>query len=34
MDHGEVVEAGPPAELFDQPRHPRLRDFLRSLDRH
>ncbi len=34
MDHGEVVDAGPPAELFDQPRHPRLRDFLRSLDRH
>ena len=34
MDHGEVVEAGPPDELFDQPRHPRLRDFLRSLDRH
>jgi polar amino acid transport system ATP-binding protein len=34
MDHGEVVEAGPPAELFDQPRHPRLREFLRSLDRH
>lgn len=34
MDHGEVVEAGPPAELFDNPRHPRLRDFLRTLDRH
>jgi len=34
MDHGEVVEAGPPAELFDRPRHPRLRDFLRTLDRH
>ena len=34
MDHGEVVEAGPPAAVFDQPRHPRLREFLRSLDRH
>jgi polar amino acid transport system ATP-binding protein len=33
MDHGEVVEAGPPAALFDAPSHPRLREFLSSLDR-
>ncbi|HEX5595307.1 MAG TPA: amino acid ABC transporter ATP-binding protein, partial [Micromonosporaceae bacterium] len=28
MDHGVVVESGPPAAIFDQPEHPRLRRFL------
>ena len=28
MDEGKVVEAGPPAELFDNPRSPRLKRFL------
>jgi polar amino acid transport system ATP-binding protein len=28
MDHGRVVEAGPPAEMFDAPRSPRLQQFL------
>jgi polar amino acid transport system ATP-binding protein len=28
MDAGRVVEAGPPAALFDSPREPRTRDFL------
>jgi len=28
MDEGVVVESGPPAELFDNPRHERTRSFL------
>ena len=28
MDGGKIVEQGPPAELFDHPKHPRLKDFL------
>ncbi|MFC7549319.1 amino acid ABC transporter ATP-binding protein [Plantactinospora sp. GCM10030261] len=28
MDRGMVLEAGPPAAVFDEPRHPRLRQFL------
>ncbi len=28
MDEGEVVEAGPPSRLFDDPQSPRLRRFL------
>ena len=28
MDEGEVVEAGPPSRLFDQPESPRLQRFL------
>jgi polar amino acid transport system ATP-binding protein len=28
MDHGRIVEAGPPAQLFDAPQTPRLRYFL------
>jgi polar amino acid transport system ATP-binding protein len=28
MDEGEVVEAGPPARLFDSPESPRLQRFL------
>ena len=28
MDEGEVVEAGPPSELFDSPKSPRLQRFL------
>ena len=28
LDHGRVVEQGPPAQLIDDPRHPRTRDFL------
>ena len=28
MDGGKIVEQGPPAEVFDNPKHPRLKDFL------
>ena len=28
MDGGKIVEQGPPAEIFDNPKHPRLQDFL------
>ncbi len=31
MDVGRIVEEGPPAELFDSPRSPRLREFLSKL---
>ena len=28
MDGGKIVEDAPPAELFDNPKHPRLQEFL------
>ncbi|MBR2482111.1 MAG: amino acid ABC transporter ATP-binding protein, partial [Oscillospiraceae bacterium] len=28
MDHGQLLEQGTPAEIFDHPQHPRLHDFL------
>ena len=28
MADGKVLEEGPPAELFGNPQHPRLKDFL------
>ncbi|MFS0730324.1 amino acid ABC transporter ATP-binding protein [Curtobacterium sp. 1P10AnD] len=28
LDHGRVVEQGPPAQVIDAPEHPRTRDFL------
>ena len=28
MDHGKIVEQGPPAKLFNEPQSPRLREFL------
>ncbi len=28
MDGGHIVEDAPPAELFDNPKHPRLQEFL------
>jgi ABC-type polar amino acid transport system ATPase subunit len=28
MDEGQIVEQGPPAELFASPQHPRTRSFL------
>jgi ABC-type polar amino acid transport system ATPase subunit len=32
MDHGVVVEEGPPAQVFGAPEHERTRAFLRQLD--
>jgi polar amino acid transport system ATP-binding protein len=32
MDHGIVLEEGPPAKLFNQPDHPRIREFLASIE--
>jgi glutamine transport system ATP-binding protein len=31
MDQGQIVEEGPPEELFGNPKEPRLRDFLRRV---
>ena len=31
LDRGEVVESGPPADLFDRPRQQRTRDFLSKI---
>ncbi|MDX7950599.1 amino acid ABC transporter ATP-binding protein [Lichenihabitans sp. Uapishka_5] len=31
MDHGRLVEEGPPSTLFDAPRDPRLRGFLQAV---
>ena len=30
MEKGRIAEAGPPAEIFNNPRSPRLIEFLRS----
>jgi polar amino acid transport system ATP-binding protein len=34
MDQGRVVEVGPPAQIFDAPQSPRLRDFTAKILRH
>ena len=31
MDHGVVIESGPPAQIFDAPSHPRTREFLQAV---
>jgi polar amino acid transport system ATP-binding protein len=31
MDHGVVLESGPPAQIFDDPQHPRTREFLQAV---
>jgi polar amino acid transport system ATP-binding protein len=31
MDHGVVLESGPPAQIFDAPRHARTREFLQAV---
>ena len=31
MDHGVVLESGPPAQIFDDPAHPRTRAFLQAV---
>lgn len=34
MDHGQIVEQGPPGIFFDAPQHPRARDFLSQILSH
>ena len=31
MDHGQIVEAGTPDQLFEHPKHPRLKQFLNQI---
>jgi polar amino acid transport system ATP-binding protein len=31
MDEGKILEEGTPEEIFSQPKHPRLQDFLRKV---
>ena len=31
MDHGVVLESGPPAQIFDNPQHARTREFLQAV---
>jgi len=32
MDHGLILEEGPPEKLFNQPDHPRIREFISSIE--
>jgi ABC-type polar amino acid transport system ATPase subunit len=32
MDHGKVLEEAPPEKLFNRPDHPRIKEFLASLE--
>jgi polar amino acid transport system ATP-binding protein len=32
MDHGLILEEGPPQKLFNQPDHPRIREFIASIE--
>ena len=34
MDHGEILESGPPGEFFDNPKHDRLKLFLSQILHH
>ena len=34
MDEGKIVEEGPPSQLFDNPKHPRTKDFLSAILSH
>ena len=31
MDNGEIIEVGPPAQLFDHPQHERTQRFLEHI---
>lgn len=31
MDHGQIIESGPPDVIFGSPRHPRLKQFLNQI---
>jgi polar amino acid transport system ATP-binding protein len=32
MDHGRILEEGPPEKLFNAPDHPRIREFIASIE--
>ncbi|MCZ7563253.1 MAG: amino acid ABC transporter ATP-binding protein [Burkholderiales bacterium] len=32
MDHGRILEEGPPARIFNAPEHPRIREFIASIE--
>jgi polar amino acid transport system ATP-binding protein len=32
MDHGLILEQGPPEKIFNHPEHPRIRDFIASIE--
>jgi polar amino acid transport system ATP-binding protein len=32
MDHGLILEQGPPEQLFNRPGHPRIREFIASIE--
>jgi polar amino acid transport system ATP-binding protein len=34
MDHGRILEQGPPERLFNQPEHARVREFIASIEAH
>ena len=34
MDHGQIVEQGPPAQIFETPTHERTRAFIGQIRRH
>ena len=34
MDQGEIIEEGPPADLFDRPSNKRTQAFLQAVIRH
>jgi len=34
MDHGAIVEEGPPALIFERPAHKRTRAFIGQIQRH
>jgi len=34
MDYGEVIESGPPSQIFESPREDRTRAFVQQIDRH
>jgi len=31
MDHGQIIESGAPSQIFGNPQHPRLRQFLKAV---
>jgi ABC-type polar amino acid transport system ATPase subunit len=34
MDHGQIVEQGPPLQIFEDPSHERTRAFIGQIQRH